>query len=297
MLIALDDADILPYNRLVSAVLRSDSIPVPLTLEFQVKMTADMQDRLKEGSVVKIGTHYIEMTIIKASVQHTGIIQGDEKIILGSFIAVLSGCENLIKPLSKAIFLEQTSIGAAMKASGIKIKVVDDVPLLSYFCPFGQTPTYEIARKCGEEAVVIYSVEGKISVKRLSTLMQSEPKLLLDPTSVHWMKNSTGLLHEVPSYITVNPDGSTIEGEIKAGKIASYYPNMDTRRLKNLSTALVVKGTIQRALSLDLNAGDVIQVGEEKYYILTAAHRIDTGALGASTVSVSKFWIAQVESL
>ena len=100
-----------------------------------------------------------------------------------------------------------------------------------------------------------------------------------------------------PIVINWEKDGSTIEGEIQAGRIASYYPNMDVRRLKNLKTALVTRGIIQRALSLEINAGDVIQVGEDKYYILTAAHRLDTGAMGASTASVSKFWIAQVESL
>ena len=298
MIIVFGGAFILPYNRLISAVLRSDSVPVPLTLEFQAKVTIEMIDSFQEGSIIQVGTHYVEMTIVKSVIQQTGIIKDDERVILGSFIAVLSGCEKIIKPLAKAIHLEQTSIGAAMKASGSKLVIAEDVPLLSYFCPFGQTPTYEIARKCWEEAAIIYSnAEGKIAIKRLSTLMQQDSKLTLDPTSVNWNRNSTQVLHEVPNYITVNPDGSTIEGEIQAGRIASYYPNMDVRRLKNLKTALVTRGIIQRALSLEINAGDVIQVGEDKYYILTAAHRLDTGAMGASTASVSKFWIAQVESL
>lgn len=298
MRIVLKDGFILPFNVLVSAVLRSDSIPVPLTLEFQVLLDQTIEPMLKEDEIIHLGENHIEMKIIKANIQRTGIIRQNKRIVIGAFIAILNGCEQLIKPLAKGIFLENTSIGAALKASGTKLGIAEDVPLLQYFCPFGQTPTYEIARKCGEEAAVINSnTDGKIIVRRLSALMQNEAKLKLDSTSVNWKNNSTGLLHEVPSYITVNKDGSTIEGEVQAGKIASYYPNLDSRRLKNLSTALVCKGTIQRALSTDIMAGDVIEIDEKKYFVLTAAHRIDTGAMGASSVTASRFWIAQVEKL
>lgn len=299
MHIVLKDGAVLPYNMLVSAVLRSDSVPIPLSMEFQVLLNTEIEPQLKEGELVLIGENYIEMKIIKANIQRTGIVRDGKRVVIGAFIAILNGCEQLIRPLDKAIAIENTSIGAALKASGTKLSIAEDVPLMRYFCPFGQTPTYEIARKCAEEAAVINSDNnGKIIVRRLSTLMQNvEPKIKLDATAVSWKNNSTGLLHEVPNYITINKDGTTVEGEISAGKIASYYPNLDSRRLKNLSTALVCKGTIQRGLSTDLMAGDVIEVDSTLYYILTAAHRVDTGALGGAKVTATKLWIAQVEKL
>lgn len=299
MHIVLKDGVVLPFNVLVSAVLRSDSVPIPLSLEFQVLLNTEIEPQLAEGEIVSIGENYIEMKIIKANIQRTGIVRDGKRVVIGAFIAILNGCEQLIKPLAKAIAIENTSIGTALKASGTKLAIAEDVPLMRYFCPFGQTPTYEIARKCAEEAAVINSDNnGKIVVRRLSTLMQSaEPKLKLDATSVSWKNNSTGLLHELPSYITINKDGKTVEGEIEAGKVASYYPNLDGRRLKNLSTALVCKGTIQRALSTEIMAGDLIEVDSTRYYVLTAAHRVDTGALGGAKVTATKLWIAQVEKL
>lgn len=59
---------------------------------------------------------------------------------------------------------------------------------------------------------------------------------------------------------------------------------------------MVTKGTFMRAMSPNIGAGDFIEINQRKYFILTAAHRFDTVALGGSTVSASKFWFAEVQS-
>lgn len=294
----LSDSSTIPLNRLVSVVLRSDCVPVPLTVEFQASLNADLEAQLKEDSIIYMTDDYVEMKIIKAVINRTSIIRGDERQVIGSFIAVLAGCEKLIKPASKAIYLESTSIGAALRASGIKAAISEDVPLMKFFVPNGAIPTYLIARACAEEAAIMFiNSDGKIAIRRLANVMQSDPKLKLDASAVSWVNNQHQITHSIPSYITVNIDGKTIEGEIKPGQLAKFQPSLDPRRLKNLSTALVVKGTIQRSLSPTLNAGDVVLINKEKYVILTAAHRFDSGALGDATASASKFWIAQVVSL
>ncbi|MOA47664.1 hypothetical protein D3C78_1703190 [compost metagenome] len=112
-----------------------------------------------------------------------------------------------------------------------------------------------------------------------------------------WVKNQTQLNHTIPTYQTVNSDGSTIEGELKGGAKTGFYPNLDARRLKNLSTVLVTKGTVLRPYNPDFRSGDVFKVKDKKYVVLTAAHRFDTGILGAASVSASKFWIAEVVSV
>ena len=282
MRVILPDNTVIGYDRLITAILRTDCVPVPISLEFQVILNDDLKAKL---------------IIIKASNSLSGMIQGDRRLEVGAYIAVATGCEKLMTPVKKAIYLENTSVGTAIRASGARAKVVEDIPLLKYFCPFGQTPTYEIARKCVEEGAVVCPVRGKVAVKRLSALIQGKPKLQLNPSDVQFVSNPTAVLHEMPSYITVHRDGSTIEGEIKPGNMAGYYPGVDARRLKNLSTALVVKGTITRGFSPDINAGDEILVGMDSYVILTAAHRFDTGAMSGQTASLSKFWIAQVENI
>jgi len=298
MRIMLANGQFIGTDRFISGILRSDLLPVPVTLEFQALLTAEMDEQLQEKSVIMIGDNYLEMIIVKRVMVTSGFLRDDQLLSIGSYIAVLNGCERLIEPARKATYLEDTTIGAALRASGNKLKVKEDVPLYHYFCAVGATPSYEIARKCGEEAAVIYcSDEGKIIVKRLSQIMNQDPVLELDESAVNWIENATQLNHAVPSYQTVNADGSTIEGELKVGAKTAFYPNLDSRRLKNLSTVLVTRGTVMWTYNPDLMAGDVVKIKDRKYVILTAAHRFETGVLGSQSISASKFWLAEVVSL
>ena len=52
--------------------------------------------------------------------------------------------------------------------------------------------------------------------------------------------------------------------------------------------------TIIRPLNLNWNAGDIFEIDSKKYVVLTAAHHIDTGAIGGSMGTSSKFWIANL---
>ncbi|WP_025096218.1 hypothetical protein [Acinetobacter soli] len=298
-IVAPDKNTVVGFDPLVTAVLRSDCIPVPMTLEFQILINSDQRSQFVENAVVYLGNNYISMKIIKAVVMPSSIVRDDERLTLGSFIAVLEGCEKLIKPVTSATYLENTSINSILKASGLKNGVTkDDVAVLKYFVPLGETPTFIIAAKLAEEAAVMYAnQQGRITVTRLNNLMNEGPKLKVDQTEVNWIGNTSALLHSTPNFITLNADGSTIEGDIQSGKAAKFIPSSDARRFKNMSTMLVTKGTFMRAMSPNIGAGDIIEINQRKYFILTAAHRFDTGALGGSIVSASKFWFAEVQSL
>lgn len=298
MRIFLSDGSVISTDRFVSGILRTDCVPVPASLEFQVILHEAQDSLLQEGCIVRIGNNYLELKIIKRVTFKSGIVKDGKLVELAALVAVLHGCENLIKPASRAVFLENSSIGGALRANGNKLKVLEDVPLVQYFCAVGATPTYEIARKCGEEACVIFcSPEGKIVVKRLSQILNQPVQTVFPEESIQWVDNPTQLSHSMPVYQTINPDGSTVEGNLSAGAQVSFYPNLDARRAKNLSTALVVRGTAVRSYSPELMAGQVVQVGEKKLVILTTANCFDTGVLGAATASATKMWLAEVVSV
>jgi len=295
MRVMLSNGNFIGTDKFISGSLRTDCIPVPISLEFQVILDEEIDAQLQDDSIVKIGDDYLELVIVKRVVQNTGILRDDKLLTIGAYIALLNGCEKLIKPTARAVFLENTSIGSSLRASGNKLKILEDVPLEKYFCAVGATPTYEIARKCGEEACVIFgSKSGKIVVKRLSQILNAEPKATFDESSIQWVANQAQLDHSIPTYQTLNADGSTVEGELKSGSRTGFYPNLDARRVKNLSTALVTRGTILRTYNPDFMAGDVVAVGKKKYVILTSAHRFDTGNLGKPSVSATKLWLAEV---
>ncbi|MCU4320601.1 hypothetical protein [Acinetobacter bereziniae] len=298
MRVILNNGSSITTDRFISGVLRFDCTPIPATLEFQVKLNEEMDKELQENSIIRIGDNYLELIIVKRVVDYTGIIKDDENIVIGAYIAVINGSESLIKPTKRAILLDNASLGSAMRASGNKLKVIEDVPLVNYFCALGATPTYEIARKCAEEACVIYCNSiGKIIVKRLSQIMNQESKSEFSKESIQWVQNQQKLNQVIPTYQTMNADGSTVEGSLSDGTTTAYYPNLDARRVKNLSTVLVVRGTTIQNYSPNFIAGDIVTIDSKKYVILTVAHRFDTGCMGGASVSASKFWLAEVVSV
>lgn len=298
MRLMLSNGNMIGLDRFVSGVIRYDCVPVPATIEFQVLLDDEMDKLLQEKSIITVGDNYLELSIVTRSINNTGVLKDDKLLKLGAYIAVLKGCEQLIVPASSAISAENTSIGACLRAGGSRLKVREDVPLMNYFCPIGETPTYPIARMCAQEACVIYcDSQGKIIVKRLSQIMSQEHKAEFEQSAVQWVENQSQINHSIPTYQTINADGSTVEGSLKAGVRTSFYPNLDARRAKNLSTALVTRGTIIRAYSPQFIAGDVILCNRKKYVILTVAHRFDTGILGGPSVATTKIWLAEVVSV
>ena len=202
MRISLADGTVLGAERLLSTVLRHDCTPVPVTLEFQVMLDDKTDSKLQENSIIMVGDQYLELTICKRSVQKTNTVKNNEIQSVGAYIAVLSGTENMMQPVRAAIYRKDTSIGQCLRASGTKIRVIEDVPLMKYFCPYGCIPSYEIAKKLGEEAAVMFCNEkGQIVVRRLSQIFKQKSKLMINGNAVNWQQNRMVTEQEIPNYL------------------------------------------------------------------------------------------------
>lgn len=278
-------------SELVEATLRYDLIPVPVSLELKLAGNENTKS-LQIGDTLLILEQQTALTVIKKQVQDTDMMQGDNVISIVLLMAVLSGCEKLIAPTNKAILLNSTSFASAYRACGVDTAFGKDVPLTAFDCFFGKVPTFEIARRACEEACVIAYKDNHLNAIRLKELINQEPILKLDPMSIQYNQSLDNTL--LPHFITVNSDGTTVEESLAGNKSANFYPNMDTRRLKNLRTVLVQKATVLRNLSPQFTAADVFLVGDEKYIILTAVHYLATGAMGEQSAMYSKFWLSQV---
>lgn len=280
-------------EELLSATLRYDLVPVPVTLEFRT-IGNEMTKSIEVGDKLLLLDSNTLLTVIKKQIKETDLMQGERLISIVSFVAVLSSCEKLIEATDRAILQQSSSMSDAYRACGSSIPFGKDVPLMEFEVFFGKTPTFEIARRCCEEASVICYRDGKLNAIRINEIFNADAKIQMDEKSVQFHDNQK--LQEVltTQYITINPDGSTVEESLTGAKTANFYPNMDTRRLKNLRTVLVHKATAMRHLSPDFIAGDIVMVGKQKYVILTAAHHIATGSLGGEPSAFSKFWLSQV---
>lgn len=286
--------EILDNSTLVKAILRYDLVPIPCSLELTVRLNQQTQ-ALSIGDSILLLDEEIPFVIIAEQTQSSDLVQGNNILGVKSYIAILDGMQNLIQPTSKAILLEKTSFQQAYRACGLKgILFNKDVPLLEFDCFFGQTPSYEVAKRCCEEASVILFDGKKLNAVRLNDLSKQKPVYEMAQVAVEW-ENHEALQHnKIHSYVSVAEDGSTLVENMQAHQKANYYPNMDSRRLRNLRTVLVRKGHFQRALNLTLKAGDTIKVGEEVYVLLTVAHVYATGSLDGQHGAYTKAWLSQV---
>lgn len=284
---------VIPHNVLLSALWRYDLVPVPLTLEFSIQVNEETST-LKEKDLILIGEDETPLTIIKTGERDPDLVQDGKFIKIASFIACLKGCENLIEPTLTAALLSNTNFSEAYRACGVKIPFGSDIPLLNFHSFYGKSPSFEVSKRCCEEAAVILFKNKKIHAKRLSDLQKQSPILDINGRQVEWEKNPYMVQNTVKNYVSIAEDGSTIEESLKGGQKVSFYPGMDSRRLKNLRTVLIRRGSVMRQLSPNIVAGDVVNIDRKPFIILTAAHLYKPGSQDSIGGMTSRFWLAEV---
>lgn len=286
-----DTRQIIGMQHLISVALRTDLVPIPVTLELSIKLNDELEKQIQLGKKILVGADETNLTIVKIVNVGTQTVVNDKRSKAVNCIAVLTGCEELIKPTQNAIISYNTSIAGAYKALGCSLGFSSDLPLLEFLCPCGTIATPEIALRLQEECAVISYENKKLSAKRIKQCFESAPVLTLDNGAINWFNTEYLEASKVSMFVTLGDDNATFKGLNKANKAQRYYPNSDTRRIKNLSRVLIKRGVATRALSMNLNAGNIIQVDNNKYIILTALHRVITGALGGATETASYFWL------
>lgn len=294
MRIALEKTGyVIPHNALMSALWRYDLIPVPLTLEFKIKVDENTAS-LQEKDIILMGEEEIPLTIVKKQSKDPDLVQDGKFIKIATYIAFLKGCENLIQPCEQAALLSETTFAEAYRACGVKVPFGSDIPLHNFHAFYGKTPSFEVSKRCCEEASVILFKDKKLHAKRLSELKKQSPILDINGREVEWENNPYIEQNSVSNFISVGEDGSTIEESLKGSQKANFYPGMDSRRLKNLRTVLIRRGSVMRQLSPNMVAGDMVNVDKVPYIILTAAHLFDPGSGSSTGASTSRLWLAQV---
>lgn len=290
-------------NKLISAsesmlaTLRTDLVPVPLSFEFSVKATPELEAQLKVGAEILVGNISQPLEIVLVQPIKSQTIKDDRRIGAISCIAVLSGCKKLLTHAERAAILEHASFNSAIRACGTRnIRLGDDLPLPEFICLKGSLPTARLALYLQQEAAVICFRNNKLCVLKLDAIFKQEPVMKLDSSEVHWLNSDQREKLQKSSYVSVEQDGSTVIGDdtTTAGQAVVQRAGLDARQLKNMEKVLITRGTIQRPLNMELMAGLLVEISQTKYVILTAAHHVETGAVGGSVGSTTKLWLASL---
>ncbi|WP_290088816.1 hypothetical protein [Acinetobacter pittii] len=287
---------VIPASELISATLRIDLVPIPASIEFTVQSTAELDSLLKEGEQLTVNDISHPFELIKVTPLKTQTIKQDRRVGGISCIGILAGCKRLIENSKQAVISNETSFNSVIRACGATISLGGDLPLPKFVCLKGSLPTQRLAHYLQQEAAVICFQNNKMSAQKIDSFFKKEPVTKLDPSSVVWISSKPLELMQKSSFVTVENNGSTVVGDdsITPGHTVTQRAGLDARQVKNLEKVLILRGTIIRPLNLNWNAGDIFEIDSKKYVVLTAAHHIDTGAIGGSMGTSSKFWIANL---
>lgn len=298
--IQLSNGDLIRGDAIVSAVLRTDLVPVPVTLECTVRYSKDIEAQLKEGAIVKAGVGMPELRIIWSSPDRGSLGQEQGGKSLGSitFVALLDACADIAFRRSKAIIKENANLGAIYRACGARVVIDSDFPVERFSCFTGGVPSYHIAVALQEQAgALVWKPEAKkLKFMRMPDLFSGDPVVTISGDDTEQINSGFLERHEVPWFYSTAKDGAVVHGNRTKTRASAFTPLKSTATLNNMTRALVHSRTMTGRMDMQLNAGDLVDVGGVRQVVVTAAHAIESGTDGSGVETYSRFWLATLET-
>lgn len=293
MLIQFSNDTLLPTGFLLSAVLRTDLVPVPVSLELEVRHDDELAKQLAEGQKIFVTGKAIELQIIKSQIKQSPQIP-DRGMI--QVTAVLSSCVAIGYRRQKAVILKSNSLGAIYKACGAKVSIKNDftVPLFVSF--LGQVPSEMIAKVLQEEAAVVRLSGKQLDCVRLADLMKQAPKLSLPQGFGEQIASGFLERHLVPSFYSTGDNRAVVKGNIKKVRAMQYTPRHSERAANNMTSALITKQVLNLSYNDDYQAGDLFNIGNTPMAIITAAHVYETENEGEGGNQYTRLWLGELET-
>lgn len=293
MLIQFSNDTLLPTGFLLSAVLRTDLVPVPVSLELEVRHDDELAKQLAEGQKIFVTGKAIELQIIKSQIKQSPQIP-DRGMI--QVTAVLSSCVAIGYRRQKAVILKSNSLGAIYKACGAKVSIKNDftVPLFVSF--LGQVPSEMIAKVLQEEAAVVRLSGKQLDCVRLADLMKQAPKLSLPQGVGEQIESGFLERHLVPSFYSTGDNRAVVKGNIKKVRAMQYTPRHSERAANNMTSALITKQVLNLSYNDDYQAGDLFNIGNTPMAIITAAHVYETENEGEGGNQYTRLWLGELET-
>ena len=90
------NGELISQAQLLSATLRLDLIPIPVTLEFNVIHDANLEKALTLESVITVANGTIELVIIKVQPIKTSTVKNGKRIAGIACVAIFNGLQRLI---------------------------------------------------------------------------------------------------------------------------------------------------------------------------------------------------------
>ncbi|KJV08067.1 hypothetical protein [Methylocucumis oryzae] len=296
MIIATEKGEQIRGDLIISAVIRTGLVPVPVTFEAQIRTDDALAAQLVEGKVLTVSGDTFR--IIKINPVENRVSQGDRNFGGVSLIAFLDNCASIAFKRERAIIKTKTSLMAIYKAAGATFKGFDsDITIPAFSCFVGSTPSFEIARVLQEEGGEVRWKNGKMQFFRYADLFRQKAMLKIPNNASDDVKSGFLERHEVPSFYSLDKNGNVVSGNISKARARLFIPNKNAQQLQNMTRCLVHKKKSKVTLNMNIAGGDVIEVdGASPLVVITAAHVVETGDNGMAD-QYTKLWLGSLENV
>lgn len=280
---------------LKSYVLRNDLVPVPVTLEADIRVDSEAIRFFEQGMKVYTANDD-EFIILKSEPMSSGKVQGGDMAQLVRIIAVVSSLVNACYAKEKSIRKVNTTLADIYRAIGCRAEaIVGDLSVSAFNCLAGEPPSYQIGMVLQESAGVVRWKERKLEFMRLEDLFKQEPVNDIPIVAAESVESGFLERHEIPSFYSVDDNGEFIYGNKEKARTARFVANKDQLTLKNMSTCLVLKQISRIAYNDNIVAGDLIQVSaDENLVVITAVHVFSGGIDGDTPRQYTKLWLGEL---
>jgi len=279
-------------DMVLSACLRSDLAPIPLTLEATIRTTTETAAMFKDQAVITVNK--TALRIVKSVPVHNadGGVQGKEPFSGTHIIAFPDGLQKFALPRKSAAIFENGSLAGAYRACGSNVPFQGDFALDSFACYVGEIPTFAIARALQEQGGVVMWRAGAMQAMSFRDLFAQTPLTDLTVDSSESVTSAHLIADQVPVFYSIGPDGQIITGPRKdAAQKLAYAPRKTQAQLNNMGRVLVNKRAVTGEVNPSVRAGNIINVQGTPMVVMTVAQFQANGSDGGAAEQYTRTWL------
>ncbi|MCO7216888.1 hypothetical protein [Halomonas sp. OfavH-34-E] len=278
------------------AVLRSDLVPIPLTLEAEIRVGTETAAEFDVGRSI---TTYDgdELEIIKSEHVQQARMQGDD---LSGYVRLIA----TLKPVTPVAFIKPRAVikhGASLtevyRACGATLRGIEgDFPVPRFVCLAGEAHTYHIARALQEAGGVVRWRNGRLAFIPLGSLFNQEPVDTIVDAASDDVESGFLERHDIPWFYSLDANGEFVYGNRGKPRAARFQPGANAMTLRNMTGCLVLAKTTRLKYTQKVAAGDLIEVvGGEPLVAMTVANLFIPGADGEEPEQFTRVWLGRWE--
>lgn len=276
------------------AVLRSDLVPIPLTLEAEIRVGTETAQYFEVGRSI---TTYSgdQLEIIKSEYIQHARMQGSDLSGHVRLIATLKPVTPVAFIKSRAVIKHGATLAQVYCACGATLRGIEgDFAVPRFVCLAGEAHTYHIARALQEAGGVVRWRNGRLAFIPLGSLFNQTPVETIVDSASDDVESGFLERHDIPWFYSLDADGQFVHGNRTRARTARFQPGANLMTLRNMTGCLVLTKVTRLKYTQKIAAGDLIEVvGGEPLVVMTVANLFSPGSDGDAPEQYTRVWLGR----